>query len=141
MSQHECPACDHGVVHNRFAADRPCETCGATGQVTIDAEAIMAAIVATRGAGKGQIRQSGSGMDGTYGAKYVWRMVRFQAGVDTHMPIMAYDTIGVFGLIGPAAREVLDTLEPIVKVAAAVHYPERQHAGTLRWGRALGMVG
>lgn len=104
------------------------------GSVTIDPDAIRAAITASRGKRAGLLLASGSmhrwrDVDGAY---YVWRMARFHGGADVTLPFAALFDCPQ----NAAAKEALDTLAD----AIAKETFGSDLRGAIRWGRALGYL-
>jgi hypothetical protein len=64
-------------------------------------------------------------------AYYVWRMVRFHAGIDTTLPVMASCDIR-----HDPFKSELDQFVDLM----AVKYEGTHLAGAYRWGRAMGMI-
>lgn len=76
--------------------------------------------------------------------KYVWRMIAFYSGVDSHMPVGAdFDLDDSWWERNQETRrlrrEHTKTLDWIAQEIVN-HFPKAAEKGTLRWGRALGMV-
>ncbi|WP_431976006.1 hypothetical protein [Micromonospora haikouensis] len=134
-----CPAC----AQRRAIAPRgTCWICGGTKTVTIDAPKIAAAIVASRGPDKGKLRRSRPALpdehNGVYGAAYVWRMIRFHAGLDMHLPMMAPDYIGIGYILAPEDREILDYLDGLTNLLGGRLFGQVQMLrAAARWGLAL----
>ena len=105
----------------------------------IDVKAILAMICTSKGKVK-KFRSSWpsklnvwrSGKDvTTCRAYFVWRLARFHGGADVTMPMTAYDATS-----NDPFKDDLDLLAS--HVAARVFGTHK--AGTVRWGRALGML-
>lgn len=121
----DCPSCS-GTGQGRL---RPCSMCAATGSITIDPDAIWDACMNSR---TGKFRASSPkrpDQGGVYGASFVWRMVRFHAGLDMSMPV---------GVMWDYPRSVHDSLHTLADWLAWEVAGERSLTGALRWGKALG---
>ncbi len=137
---HPCPACA-GDGRTAFrTGTRPCRTCRTSGEVTIDPEAIAAALLVSRGRTAGQFRRSRPTLPedgGVYGAAYVWRMIRFHAGHDMHLPIAATWYVGVWAST-EATKTVIDTLDTLTDtIGAQLFGKATMMRAAVRWGAAL----
>lgn len=115
---------------------RPCTCCNGVGEYPeVDENAIMEALIATRGKNKGQIRAAmSSPVNGSIQderAYYVWRMARFHSGKDTTMPMTANMITR-----GDPFRKELDALAD--KVADV--YFGNNILGAARWAKAFGLI-
>jgi hypothetical protein len=112
-----------------------CASCKGTGNFPeVDKEYILNRITASRGKNKGKLRASmSSNFQDKIEARayYVWRIARFHGGVDTTLPMTAD-----LGVRGDPYKIELDHLAEQV----AINNFGTDLAGTLRWGRALGMI-
>mgnify|MGYP000948657332 CR=1 FL=1 len=149
-----CPECERRdrcrATFGRTYSD-DCPYCAGTGTVTIDPAAIWDAIRVSRGTATGTLRRSRPAAPGdagtpkfVYGAAYVHRMVRFAAGLDAHLPVMAGDCVGLpwvdphRGEAGRVAAH-LDALERVMGMKLfGLHGSAR---GLAMWGRVLGLPG
>jgi hypothetical protein len=123
-----CPACQ-GTGLGRW--DRPCYECNGATTLTIDPDAVLAACMNSR---TGRFRGSSpkrSDQGGVYGARFVWRMIRFHTGLDMSMPMM---------VTMEHSRSMQDRLHALADWAAWEIAGERSLRGALRWGRALGTI-
>lgn len=146
-TQFTCPDCQgvgHRVVRGQH---RPCpmrcvrdETAGVH-QVCVDADAIRAALLSTRGSNKGRFHKSRPALvedDGVYGAAYVWRMIRFHAGHDMTIPAMAPFYVGVWGLIDEISKPLLTALDELADtIGAELFGRPAMFRASARWGMAL----
>jgi hypothetical protein len=99
--------------------------------------------------GRGDSIKTNKPIDGVYA--YVWRMARFNSGADTSMPITAFFDLEVgikeatsipvsFTFIREGQqRAVCDWLDKWSQELVK-HVGGDPLAGTLRWGRVLGLV-
>lgn len=125
-------------------ADRPCAKCEGAGSLEIagerygcgchgrmfqapDVDAIVAAIVSTRGPSKGKLRTSAPDKSNAR-AYYVWRMARFHGGKDVTLPF----TAGIINRCDPFMAE----LDAIVDAVAQRAFGSADKAAEA-WGRAL----
>lgn len=138
-----CPYCAFRNRPGRGIEPRPepCRYCGSplgeNGYVTLDLAAILGAIVATRGENKGKLRASAPD-DTVFGARTVWRLIRFHIGADMSLPVMSFDYVGVVGIVNGPAEEVIDWCN-IASEALAVGLfgARRALTATAAWGRVL----
>lgn len=123
---------------------RTCPTCSGTGEVTVDPKAIFEALTVSRGAAKGSLRKSRPALPdepkGVYGAAYIWRMIRFDNGMDMHMPVMAGDYVGLIGMKDEADKPLRLALEALINAIGNVLFGKvAMMRGAAAWGRVLGM--
>ena len=123
-----CHVCDGGTKKT---------TCGycEAGTITIDPAAIVAALTVTRGYTTGHMRRSRPadvGEGGVTGAIFIWRMVRFHAGLDLNIPALAALTLGF------PTGELEQFLNRLVDAVGAHFFgPLKMLSATARWGALL----
>ena len=116
---------------------RPCYCCQGRGDFPeVDIEAIVKAIVATKGKNKGTLRASMVSPLRSEGvpearAYFVWRLARFHGGKDCTMPVTA--EMVVRG--DPYLKELDRIAEEVAKRAFGTDM-----AGAARWAKAFGMI-
>lgn len=133
-----CSSCN-GTKVASYDASRPCYKCEGRGEFPdLDVGALLAAIVVTRGARKGQLRKSmtapyGRGVENVANirAYYVWRMARFHGGADVTMPWTASTLIDG----DPTARDLDRIADAVAKRAFGT-----DRAAMHRWGSLLGFA-
>lgn len=122
---------------------RSCGFCGNAGVVVVDSVAIEDAITSSRGKNKGSLRASRPKLSqdgGIYGAAYVWRMIRFHNGMDMHMPVTAYDYLGMGWTVHEGERPLIAHLDCLVDSLGEKMFGKmRMLSGAASWGRVLGM--
>jgi len=116
---------------------RPCYCCEGRGTFPeVDAPAILAGLIASKGKNKGKLRASlvsplrseGITAARTY---YVWRLARFHGGKDCTLPITADMVVR-----GDPFKKELDLIaDQVAKAAFGTDL-----AGTARWAKAFGMI-
>lgn len=120
-----------------------CSYCSGTGEVTLDPKAIAEAIVTSRGRAKGTLRRSRPALaadGGVYGAAWVWRMIRFDAGLDLHMPVMATEYVGLSWIKVAEEQSLQDALEGLSNALGNVLFSKiAMMRGAAAWGQVLGM--
>lgn len=125
---------------------RTCPTCNGTHEVTVDEAAILSAVTASRGPAKGTLRKSRPALPdekgGVYGAAYVWRMIRFDNGMDMHLPMMAGDYVGLIGTRQESDEPLRQHLDAVIKSIGTTLFGEvAMMRGAASWGRVLGFEG
>jgi len=106
-----CVYCDgFGQKQNVLAIWKQCPVCDGSGTVTIDPDAIRRAITTRTGLAKSKPAAARS----VFGAEYVWRMIRFHAGVDVTMPTTCWYTIGCGGILQQRHQSLLNVLDRLV---------------------------
>lgn len=129
-----CKRCKKGRRVAWDGREETCRECDGTGYFTaLDEAAIRLSLKSHKGA----VRSTppfGSQMGDNHKRRcyYVWRMARFNGGVDMTMPVVAMMWGG-----DDAYKAELDTLADTLAQEAF----GTDMAGTTRWGRALGLVG
>lgn len=123
------------TFHHIMEGPRACSGChgGARALGVPDIAALLGRCVATRGARKGRLLRSAPGKafnDADARARYLWRMLRFHAGIDACIP-WGFD-MEMGGDDG--AREALDSIA--IAVVAAVTR-RKTTAGQDRWHTAF----
>lgn len=142
----ECKRCKGtGTIHHKgFQSlegkvypdrDEKCQYCVEGFYPPIDEQAILSAIVATKGKNKGRIRAAMTSVAGYEIAEsrayYVWRLARFHGGKDMTMPMTA--DLGVRN--DPFKPE----LDKLADECAKVFFGT-DTAAAYRWGRAFGLL-
>ena len=115
---------------------RACLYCQEGNFPEINEDEIMPLIMASRGKNKGRLRANMTCTIGEYGivksrAYYIWRMARFQAGIDASTPIMAITCIS-----GDPYRKELDDLTDKV---AMDNFGDNT-SGAMLWVKAMGLI-
>lgn len=130
-----CNSCK-GTKVARWDATKPCPTCDGRGDFPkVELASILERIFAKQGKNKGKLRASMTspwGEDATVEASrayYVWRLARFDGGIDVRMPVMA-------GLAchGDPFQKELD----LIASAIAKRAFGSDMAGALVWAKAMG---
>ena len=138
----DCPRCE-GTGTERYYARRDgswaCRVCDGTKIVAINVDAIQATLWTSHGGTRRFRASKTSTMKATFGAEYVWRNARFHGGKDMSLPIMSYDTVGVYGIVTHQARVMLRRLDEIANAVAVEAFGSNMRAAR-RWGQALGMI-
>lgn len=123
-----------------------CRFCGMTGTVTVDPKAIFDAVLVSRGAAKGTFRRSAPAEPGdkgaVYGAKWVWREIRFATMLDGRLPVMSSEYIGIGWVLSDLDREVQAYLQDVADVIGLHLFgAARMARAAARWGQVLGFDG
>lgn len=114
------------------ATDKPCTYCQDGYFPPIDLDALVLAIVASKGKNKGKLKSSMTSVFGDIAgsrAYYVWRLARFHGGKDMTMPMMAD-----LGVRSDPFRKELDLLADVVAKAEF----GTDLAAAMRWKGLLG---
>lgn len=132
----DCLACQ-GVGTSSYNEKETCRHClGAKTFECPDFDAIITALVATRGKNKGGVKAAAP----TYQMRdrtscriyYTWRTYRFDAGLDVTMPMMA----GIANAYDPFQPE-LDLLAGYLAYKVT---GKKVSIGAVRWGSAMGLL-
>lgn len=120
------------TLKSALGGTRGCFSCNGVGYFEpVDAKAIIAAIVSTRGQRKGKLLKSRPSYKKGPRAYFVWRLARFHGGADVCMPVSAY-----WDVDGDPFKNELELLaDEVAKAAFGTDL-----AGAARWGSALGML-
>ena len=98
-----CPACE-------WDSQLTCTHCIGRGRVVINEAAIRAAITGRAGS----LRSIKPVID-AYGSAYVWRIVRFNLGIDASVPYGCFREVGCGDFIGGLQMQILRSLDAIAK--------------------------
>lgn len=153
VRKYDCPECNFrkNVDASRIAdgrsvpTRRTCPTCSGAGVVVLDSAAVRSAIVSSRGAQKGLLRKSRPALpsekNGVYGAAYVWRMIRFNSGLDMHIPVMVGDYAGLIGSLSNSDPVLRGHLHFLVKeFGVELFGVSDSMRGAGAWARVRGAV-
>lgn len=141
VRQFPCPSC---ARVERLGRDlRDCLNCGNERVVTLDPAAIRSALMSSR---DGRFRRSRPPLPGekggVFGAAYVWRMIRFDTGVDLHMPAMAGDYVGLGWVSNKTDAPLQERLDELVdRLGKELFGSVATLRGAAAWGRVLGVDG